>query len=75
LPKAATFAADIRGAIISQGFAELPITLRDAQLAGELPGDHRDPFDRMLVVQAILSDLVLISNETVLDRWAVHRLW
>lgn len=75
LPNAAMFAADIVGAVTSQGFAELPITLRHAQLAGQLPGAHRDPFDRMLVAQAILADLALVSNETVLDQWAVSRVW
>lgn len=75
LPGAAVFAADISGALAGQGFDELPVTLRDAQLASELPGEHRDPFDRMLVAQAILADLTLISNETVFDRWAVRCLW
>ncbi len=45
LPDAAMFAADVTGAMANQGFGELPVTLRDAQFAGELPGDHRDPFD------------------------------
>jgi PIN domain nuclease of toxin-antitoxin system len=75
LPNAAPFAADVHGAAASQGFDELPISLRHAQLAGELPGGHRDPFDRMLVAQAILVDLTLISNEVVFDRWAIRRLW
>jgi PIN domain nuclease of toxin-antitoxin system len=75
LPRAAVFAADVAGALAAQGFAELPITLRDAQLAGELPGDHRDPFDRMLVAQAILADLTLVSNEAIFDQWSVRRLW
>jgi PIN domain nuclease of toxin-antitoxin system len=75
LPMGAMFAADVAGTIAGQRFSELPITLRHAQLAGELPGDHRDPFDRMLVAQAILADLSLVSNETVFDRWATRRLW
>jgi len=75
LPGAANLAEDLGGAIASQGFGELPISLRHAQLAGKLPGDHRDPFDRMLVAQAILGGLTVVSNETVFDRWAVRRLW
>jgi PIN domain nuclease of toxin-antitoxin system len=75
LPRAAALAADVAGVLAGQGFGELPVTLRDAQLAGELPGDHRDPFDRMLVAQAILADLTLVSNEAIFDRWAVRRLW
>jgi PIN domain nuclease of toxin-antitoxin system len=75
LPEAGIFAADVAGAAASQGFDELPINLRHGQLAGSLPGPHRDPFDRMLAAQALLADLVLVSNETVFDRYGVRRLW
>ena len=75
LPAAAIFAADVAGAAASQGFDELPINLHHGQLAGSLPGPHRDPFDRMLAAQALLADLVLVSNETMFDRYGVRRLW
>jgi PIN domain nuclease of toxin-antitoxin system len=75
LPAAAMFAADVAGAAASQGFDELPINLQHGQLAGSLPGPHRDPFDRMLAAQALLAGLVLVSNETVFDRYGVRRLW
>lgn len=75
LRDAETFAGDVRAAVASQGFDELPISLRDAQFAGQLPGGHRDPFDRMLVAQAILAELTLVSNEAVFDRWPICRLW
>ena len=75
LPAAAMFAVDVAGAGASQGFDELPISLQHGQLAGSLPGPHRDPFDRMLAAQALLADLVLVSNETVFDRYGVRRLW
>jgi PIN domain nuclease of toxin-antitoxin system len=75
LPQAAALAADIPGVLARQGFVELPITLRHGQAAGSLPGPHRDPFDRMLIAQAALADLVLVSNEAVFDRYGVRRLW
>lgn len=75
LPAAGIFAADVAGAAASQGFDELPINLQHGQLAGSLPGPHRDPFDRMLAAQALLADLVLVSNETAFDRYGVRRLW
>jgi PIN domain nuclease of toxin-antitoxin system len=75
LPRAAALVADVSGAIASQGFLELPINLRHGQAAGDLPGPHRDPFDRMLIAQALLTNLVLVSNEVVLDRYGVRRLW
>jgi PIN domain nuclease of toxin-antitoxin system len=69
LPRAETLAMDVSGALASQGFVELHITVRHGQAAGGLPGPHRDPFDRMLISQATLGDLVLVSNETVFDRY------
>jgi len=75
LPSAAILAADVAGAIASQGFAELPITVREAERAGRLPGPHRDPFDRMLIAQALSLELTLVSNEAMFDRYAVRRLW
>ncbi len=75
LPLAAILAADVAGAIASQGFAELPITVREAERAGRLPGPHRDPFDRMLIAQALSLELTLVSNEAMFDRYAVRRLW
>jgi PIN domain nuclease of toxin-antitoxin system len=75
LPQAAALALGVSGALASQGFIELPITVLHGQAAGGLPGPHRDPFDRMLIAQATLVDLVLVSNEVVFDRYAVRRLW
>jgi len=50
--------------IADQGFGELPITVEDATRAGWLPGPHRDPFDRMLIAQALAHGLVLLSIAT-----------
>ena len=66
---------DLPGAILGQGFEELSITVDDAVHAGMLPGHHRDPFDRMLIAQAIARNLVLVSNEAIFDRYGVRRLW
>ncbi len=75
LPEAAALALDIPGSIISQNFEELPITVDDASRAGALPGPLRDPFDRMLIAQAIGLNLVLVSNESLFDRYGIRRLW
>ena len=75
LPEAARVALDVAGVIADQGFEELPITVADAERAGRLPGPHRDPFDRMLAAQAIGRNLALVSKDTVLDQYAVQRLW
>jgi len=75
LPDVAAIVADIERAAIDQGFTALPITLKHGQAAGALPGPHRDPFDRMLVAQALLEGLVLVSNEQPFDGYGVKRLW
>jgi PIN domain nuclease of toxin-antitoxin system len=67
--------ADIPAAVASQGFLELPVTLRHGQAAGALAIKHKDPFDRMLVAQAMLEALVLVSNERAFDSLAINRLW
>jgi PIN domain nuclease of toxin-antitoxin system len=75
LPGVAAIVANLEGAIVDQGFIGLPISLRHGQVAGALPGTHRDPFDRMLIAQAMLENLVLVSNEQPFDAYGVGRLW
>jgi PIN domain nuclease of toxin-antitoxin system len=36
---------------------------------------HRDPFDRMLIAQAVRENLILVSNETAFDAYWIKRLW
>jgi PIN domain nuclease of toxin-antitoxin system len=51
------------------------VSIRHAQHAGSLPGEHRDPFDRMLAAQAQLEGLTIVSNDEVFDEYGVLRLW
>jgi PIN domain nuclease of toxin-antitoxin system len=75
LPGAADLASDVGGAIASQGFVALPVTIAHAQRAGGLPGTHRDPFDRMLIAQAQIENASLVSNEALFDAYGITRLW
>ena len=75
LPRAAAVAGDVAGHIADQGFDELSISVADGAHAGALPGHHRDPFDRILIAQALARNVVLVSNEALFDRYAVRRLW
>ena len=75
LPGATDIAADVPACIASQGFVPLPITVHHAQRAGALPGSHRDPFDRMLIVQAQSEGVPIASNETVFDDYGITRVW
>ena len=75
LPKGEAAAGDVAGSIASQGFEALPIDVADAERAGRLPGPHRDPFDRMLIAQALARDLAIVSIDAAFDRYGVERLW
>lgn len=75
LPTAEALLVDLDRYLQEQGFAPLPLDLPSAERAGRLPGPHRDPFDRLLVAQAITADLALVSNETAFDLYGVRRLW
>ena len=75
LPGVGDIVLDIADSIAGQGFEELVITVADGGRAGRLPDLHRDPFDRMLIAQALARDIVLVSNETLFDMYGVRRLW
>ena len=57
------------------GLIELPVSTLHALTAGSLETAHRDPFDRLLIAQAKIEGLILISNEALFDRCGVQRLW
>ncbi len=75
LPAAGPLAVDFSREIVRQGFSALPISLEHAQVAGALSGDHRDPFDRMLIAQAREEKMALVSNEQLFDSFGVVRIW
>lgn len=66
---------ELQGMLAGTGFGELPVTVRHSELAGRMPGRHRDPFDRMLAAQALIEDLTLVSRDAALDEFGVRRLW
>jgi PIN domain nuclease of toxin-antitoxin system len=57
------------------GFEKLPVTFAHAERAGALPPHHRDPFDRMLVAQAIEEHLTLVTHDRRLEPYDVSILW
>ncbi len=55
-------------------FTPLDMNFEHAQLAGELPDIHRDPFDRMLIAQAITEKLTLITKDRLIAKYNVKTL-
>ncbi len=75
LPGAGPLAVDFAREVRQQGFVALAISLEHAQVAGALVGDHRDPFDRMLIAQAREEKMALVSNDAAFDAFDVQRVW
>jgi PIN domain nuclease of toxin-antitoxin system len=65
---------DIRSQLARHDFAPLPITVEHAVHAGDLPPHHGDPFDRMLVAQAQLEALTIVTRDSNIRRYDVATL-
>jgi PIN domain nuclease of toxin-antitoxin system len=75
LDVAADLARDFSGYLARERFESLSISVEHGIRAGALPGSHKDPFDRMLVAQAQIESLVIVSNDALLDGYGVSRVW
>lgn len=74
-----TLPDDLEGFVSEQlainGFNVLPVHLRHALGVHRLPDHHRDPFDRMLVAQAIAEGMSLVSGDPQMSRYRADVLW
>lgn len=61
----------VAAAVADSGFEELPLLLRHAQALTGLPPHHRDPFDRMLVAQAMIEGLTIVTRDSALRPYRV----
>lgn len=62
---------DVVGELDRRGFTPLDITAEQAWTAGALPLHHRDPFDRLLVAQAQLEGLTIVTRDPAIARYQV----
>ncbi len=58
----------------AEEFDVVPVTGEDAEAAAELPPHHRDPFDRLLIAQALRLDALVISNDRAMAGYEAHVL-
>jgi len=65
----------IQHAIFANGFLILPVEPKHTADLISLPYHHKDPFDRLLVAQARVESIPLVSADSVLDQYGVTRLW
>jgi PIN domain nuclease of toxin-antitoxin system len=61
--------------VARNNFELLPISLEHATAVELLPQHHRDPFDRLLVAQALVERLAVVSADSALDPYGVTRIW
>lgn len=75
LPEAETLAREFEAALAAADYVGLPVSLSHAAHAGRLPIAHKDPFDRLLIAQAQIERVALVSNEELFDAFGVDRIW
>ncbi len=62
--------SEMAAAIETSGFVELPVTARHAARVGTLPPHHSDPFDRLLIAQAVTEPLILVTADRTLAQYS-----
>lgn len=67
--------AYLSGQLSINSMQVLPVYLSHAVRAADLPNHHRDPFDRLLVAQALVEDLPLVSVDPEISRYPVEVIW
>jgi PIN domain nuclease of toxin-antitoxin system len=74
-PEFAAIATDVAAVVAAHGFIEMPITMRHAQVAANLPSHHKDPMDRFLIGQAIVEDMTIVTVDDAFATYAAKVLW
>jgi PIN domain nuclease of toxin-antitoxin system len=64
-----------RNAIDLNGFIHLPIEPRHAAALIAMPHHHKDPFDRLLIAQATVEGIPIVSADAAFDPYGVSRIW
>jgi PIN domain nuclease of toxin-antitoxin system len=75
LPIGIDLAHDFSAYLERERFETLAVSAEHGIRAGLLPGPHKDPFDGMLIAQALAENLVIVSNDVVFDGYGVKRAW
>ena len=66
--------ASVQAAIVADGFDRLPIARAHIGGIGMLPSHHRDPFDHLLIAQAIIEAAVFVTGDEIIARYPVETL-
>ncbi|MCX6538000.1 MAG: type II toxin-antitoxin system VapC family toxin [Acidobacteria bacterium] len=61
--------------LAANGFTALPIAINHVSRVAQLPYHHRDPFDRLIIAQALEDGLSVVSADKVFSKYRVRRIW
>lgn len=75
LPALGVAVAELPGLIRDSRFVPLPVDERHAAAVGSLPLHHRDPFDHLLIAQALIEQLTLVSRDRQFEAYGVKLRW
>lgn len=75
LPQAASLLENIDRRMVDYDLRFLPVTARHALVAASLDWDHRDPFDRLLVAQAMEENCTIVSADQRFNQAGIHVMW
>lgn len=66
---------DFEGQVVEGGFRIAETSMRQVIRSGTLPLHHKDPFDRLLIAQALDLDVSILSCDEIFDAYGVRRIW
>jgi len=61
--------------LVNNDISVLPISTQHAQAVSMMPFYHKDPFDRMMIAQAKVEEMAIVSKDDKFDAYGVQRLW
>ena len=70
-----TLPDDLQAMVASQGFTVLPVTFIHLRRIGSLPRVHRDPFDRMMIAQALAEGIPIATGDRIFAAYGVQLVW
>jgi PIN domain nuclease of toxin-antitoxin system len=75
LPEAGRLTHRLAESLAEQEFLPLPVSIEHGRLGGLLPGDHRDPFDRLLAAQSLIENIPIVTDDSALRAFGAVVVW
>lgn len=65
----------VKEQVVNNGIELLDITIEHLAVVANLPLHHRDPFDRLIIAQAIVEEIPIVGLDRVFDSYPIERIW